>query len=162
MAAMSANPRPQKAKDARKSSSRQSLFPVNQFGTPPRARKSFVAIDETEQEPAARTTPKEDLFSDDIDYDRVFKSRPRIAQSPIFSSAVKTTGEGGSELVGDVGSDVESLHIGGFGEEEGESFDEGVTGVDLGDVDVDGEEEGEFTQAWDDSPSKARAMRVVL
>jgi hypothetical protein len=109
--------------------SRSSLFPVNQFDTP-RSRKSFEAI---EQAKSVEKTPKEDLFDDEIDYDRVFKSRPRIATSPIFSP-----------------------------EKDRFDFDDDdeVTGIDLGDVDMsDGEDAGGFTQSWADSPSR-RTGRV--
>jgi hypothetical protein len=73
------------------------------------------------------------LFDDEIDYDRVFKSRPRIATSPIFSP-----------------------------EKDRFDFDDDdeVTGIDLGDVDMsDGEDAGGFTQSWADSPSR-RTGRV--
>lgn len=143
MAAMSQNPRPQPTKDKRKSSARQSLFPVNQFDTP-RNRKSFQAIEEAK---SGGSTPKEDLFSDDIDYERVFKSRPRIAQSPVFSPAEQGFERGGEGdgVRDDEDDDVSGLGIGGV-----EDYDEGVTGVDLADVDAD-DEDG-FTKAWENSP----------
>ncbi|KAF2705709.1 hypothetical protein K504DRAFT_460412 [Pleomassaria siparia CBS 279.74] len=102
-----------------KSSARTSLFPVNQFDTP-RTRKS-IHIDE--EASSREVTPKEELFSDDIDYDRIFKSRPRIATSPVFSPP-----------------------------QNDDEFDEGVTGVDLGDVDMSDEE----NEAWENSPSKGK------
>ncbi|OAL48096.1 hypothetical protein IQ07DRAFT_682197 [Pyrenochaeta sp. DS3sAY3a] len=128
MVAMQSKPRaslaPRERRDKRKS--RQSLFPINQFDTP-RNRKSFELLEETK---GSRHTPKEELFSDEVDYDRVFKSRPRIATSPVFSP------QGGAEQDDD-------------GDEE---YEDGVTGIDLADVDVD-DEEG-FTGAWADSPSR--------
>lgn len=54
-------------------------FPVNQFETP---RK------EDSPHHSGASTPKDDLFSENADYASVFKSRPRIAQSPISSPAV--------------------------------------------------------------------------
>ncbi|KAF2489357.1 hypothetical protein BU16DRAFT_544747 [Lophium mytilinum] len=60
------------------STKRQSIFPVNQFETP---RKS-TAI---EEEPKGDSTPKEYLFSEKAEYENVFKSRPKIAVSPILS-----------------------------------------------------------------------------
>ncbi|RAQ99051.1 HAUS augmin-like complex subunit 6 N-terminus-like protein [Stemphylium lycopersici] len=109
-------------------SSRHSLFPVNQFDTP-RSRKSFESLEEKRSESIERT-PTEHLFSDEVDYDRVFKSRPRIATSPIWSP----DGRGGVE---------------------GEDPD-GVTGIDLADVDAsDDEEEG----SWMESPSRKRGFR---
>jgi hypothetical protein len=140
MLAMQSRPRqslaPSEKKDKRKSS-RNSLFPVNQFDTP-RTRKSFEIIEETKSTDPERT-PKEALFSDEIDYDRVFKSRPRIATSPIFSPA---PGDNEEE----------------YDDSEGEDPD-GVTGIDLGDVDQDEDDDG-FTKSWADSPSRMRAGKV--
>lgn len=56
---------------------RQSMFPVNQFETP----RKQVPIEEKKGD----STPKEYLFSEKADYDNVFKSRPKIAQSPVLS-----------------------------------------------------------------------------
>jgi hypothetical protein len=134
MMAMQSKPRMSMAarekKEKRKS--RQSLFPVNQFDTP-RTRKSFEAIEESISKDPERT-PKEVLFSDEIDYDRVFKSRPRIATSPIFSPPQMENEE-------EYGSDEDV---------------DGVTGIDLGDVDQDDDEDG-FTKTWADSPSRRTA-----
>jgi hypothetical protein len=115
-------------KDRRSTSGRQSLFPVNQFDTP-RNRKSFELLEQVKLETLERT-PTEVLFSDEVDYDRVFKSRPKIATSPVWGPG---------------------------GEEEDEDVD-GVTGIDLGDVDQDDDEEG-FTKSWQDSPSQKRGVR---
>jgi hypothetical protein len=137
MAAMSARPRASLGpKEKRKSSARTSIFPVNQFDTP-RNRKSFMAIEEAKS--SEQKTPKEDLFSDEVDYDRVFKSRPRIATSPVWGTP-----------------DVKGGDVSG-GEEE---FDEGVTGVDLGDVDND--EDGDYTGAWENSPSRPVGKRPLF
>jgi len=135
MMAMESKPRQSlggpRDKDKRKS--RNSLFPVNQFDTP-RTRKSFEIIEEAKSTDPERT-PKEVLLSDEVDYERVFKSRPRIATSPVFSPE-----RGGME-------------------DDGEGSDpDGVTGIDLGDVDQD-EEDG-FTGSWADSPSRVRVGKV--
>jgi hypothetical protein len=139
MLAMQSKPRqslaPHEKKDKRKS--RSSLFPVNQFDTP-RTRKSFESIEEIKSKDPERT-PKEALFNDEIDYDRVFKSRPRIATSPIFSPA-----QGGDEEE--------------YDDDDDEDID-GVTGIDLGDVDQDEDDDG-FTKSWADSPSRMRAGKV--
>lgn len=128
-------PRPKEVRKARKS--RTSLFPVNQFETPPQkqrtkrvsavshlkegaARPSFYEamdnIEEAETEGVGTgtgtSTPKEILFSDEAEYASVFKSRPRVAISPVPQS------EGNSRLLPD---DVAE------GEDEGED-DEGVGG----------------------------------
>jgi hypothetical protein len=129
MATMSQSSKPRASLAPReKRPSRSSTFPVNQFDTP-RTRKSFHAIEEAK---SAEKTPKEELFSDEIDYDRVFKSRPRIATSPIFG----TPGGDGDD-----------------GGEEYDEYDEGVTGVDLADVDC--EEDG-------DSPLKGAGKGRVM
>lgn len=138
MAAMASKPSraslaPSHSKHSRKSSARTSLYPINQFDTP-RTRKSISMIEETRTH-SGQLTPKEELFSDDVDYERIFKSRPRIATSPVFSPNV---GDG----------------------DGGDDFDEGVTGVDLADVDIsegeDGFDEGGFARAWENSPSKGK------
>lgn len=51
------------------------IYPVNQFETPGRAKV----------EPIRNSTPTEILFSPDADYSTVFKSRPKIALSPVIS-----------------------------------------------------------------------------
>jgi hypothetical protein len=139
MIAMQSKPRQslggREKKDKRKS--RQSLFPVNQFDTP-RNRKSFEIIEEAKSTDPEHT-PKEILFSDEIDYDRVFKSRPRIATSPVFSPAQN-------------GID------GQYDDEDDDDVD-GVTGIDLGDVDQDEDDDG-FTKTWADSPSRMRAGKI--
>lgn len=68
---------PQKSRRSMASKTRQSLFPVNQFETP---RKQSPI-----EKKKGDSTPKEYLFSDHADYDHVFKSRPKIAQSPVFT-----------------------------------------------------------------------------
>jgi hypothetical protein len=132
MMAMQTRPRMSKEEREKKdrrsvSGGRQSLFPVNQFDTP-RNRKSFELLEQARLESVERT-PTEQLFSDEVDYDRVFKSRPRIATSPIFSPGVE--------------------------QEDGDV--DGVTGIDLGDVDQDDEDDG-FTKSWQDSPSQKRGV----
>jgi hypothetical protein len=136
MMSMQAKPRQSLAARERKEKrrSRQSLFPVNQFDTP-RTRKSFEIIEESKSTDPERT-PKEALFSDEIDYDRVFKSRPRIATSPVFSPP-QTNDEG----------DYDDEDV------------DGVTGIDLGDVDQDEDDDG-FTKSWADSPSHKRAGKL--
>lgn len=120
-----------------KRQSRSSLFPVNQFDTP-RTRKSIGKIEEAR---SLERTPTEVLLSDKVDYDRVFKSRPRIATSPIFSPT-EVDGYGGRGE--------------GEGEREGGSegeFEDGVTGIDLGDVDRDEDYE---EASWAESPSRRK------
>jgi hypothetical protein len=60
---------------------RLSQFPVNQFETP---RKEHLS--EATLSPASNSsTPREKLFSDDVDYTSVFKTRTKIAVSPMIS-----------------------------------------------------------------------------
>ncbi len=51
------------------------VYPVNQFETPGKATA----------EPIRNSTPTEILFSPDADYSSVFKSRPKVALSPVIS-----------------------------------------------------------------------------
>ncbi|KAJ5319923.1 hypothetical protein PENANT_c040G04580 [Penicillium antarcticum] len=57
-------------------------YPVNQFVTPRKA--STRSIDELSR----ASTPQDQLFEEDAEYASVFKSRPRVALSPISSPAV--------------------------------------------------------------------------
>lgn len=54
-------------------------FPVNQFETPRKASRPKIT---------RSSTPQDKLFEEDADYASVFKSRPRVALSPISSPAV--------------------------------------------------------------------------
>lgn len=145
MAAMSLKPPASNdRKDQRKSRSRESLFPVNQFDTP-RTRKSFQALEQ--ERDSGDSTPKEVLFSDDVEYEHVFKSRPRVAHSPIFSPTQENFDSAMSDGA------IDGLGPSAYdGDDDG--FDEGVTGVDLADVDADEEDEDGFTQTWENSPSR--------
>lgn len=125
MAAMSSKSRTSLAPKERKPKRQSQVFPINQFDTPRARKPEFLTVQEEDFE----KTPKEDLFSDDVDYERVFKSRPKIATSPVFGTPAEGTDE--------------------------EDFDEGVTGVDLADVDDD-DEEDDYEQ---DSPLRRRAYR---
>jgi hypothetical protein len=69
-------------------------FPVNQFETPPRAS--------TADFPSRASTPRDELFEEEADYASVFKSRPRIALSPVTSPAVHVSPIGNFDLSGDV------------------------------------------------------------
>ncbi|KAL4742338.1 HAUS augmin-like complex subunit 6 N-terminus-domain-containing protein [Aspergillus similis] len=56
-------------------------FPVNQFETPPKPSSTYDI-------PSRASTPRDELFEEQADYASVFKSRPRIALSPVASPAV--------------------------------------------------------------------------
>ncbi|KAJ5753497.1 uncharacterized protein N7511_007650 [Penicillium nucicola] len=60
-------------------------YPVNQFVTPRKASaQSTRSIDQISR----ASTPQDQLFEEDAEYASVFKSRPRVALSPISSPAV--------------------------------------------------------------------------
>ena len=96
--------------------SRSSLYPVNPYDTPKRttARRSTVNgiseadedQDEVEGKPnpegKRNATPMEKLLSPDAEYDSVFKSRPKIALSPVISPFrdVEGVSGGSSPLAG--------------------------------------------------------------
>lgn len=78
----------------------RSSFPVNQFETPRKqSSQSHAAL-------SGRSTPRDDLFEDSADYASVFRSRPRVAHSPIISPAVHVSPLEEFDLSadGDVGS----------------------------------------------------------
>jgi len=69
--------------------SRTSVYPVNQFDTPPRkARSSTLWHDQDQSGKERKITPREELFSPEADYDSVFKPRPKVAISPKLSPFV--------------------------------------------------------------------------
>lgn len=84
MSLLPPNPTPEPHSHPRKRRGPRTSFPVNQFETP---RKSS-----TQSRPSAgrsgASTPQDKLFEEDADYASVFKSRPRVALSPISSPAV--------------------------------------------------------------------------
>ncbi|KAK2793041.1 hypothetical protein FQN52_002189 [Onygenales sp. PD_12] len=67
-------------------------FPVNQFGTPKKQAD--------EDGRSGATTPRDELFSQEADYASVFKSRPRVATSPVNSPSVHMLPmeDGGSDV----------------------------------------------------------------
>lgn len=103
-------PHPSKHKGPRPS------FAINQFETP---RKSSGQSRPSGGRSGA-STPQDKLFEEDADYASVFKSRPRVAQSPISSPAVHFSPsldeEGEFELddaadYGDVGSPLAASRV---------------------------------------------------
>ncbi|OJD17446.1 hypothetical protein AJ78_02471 [Emergomyces pasteurianus Ep9510] len=75
----SARPRQSLAPKFRKSQ----VFPTNQFETPTKGDTHTLRPGGS-----GASTPKEELFSQDADYASVFKSRPRVAMSPVISPSV--------------------------------------------------------------------------
>jgi hypothetical protein len=55
-------------------------FPINQFATPPK--------EQSEPSRSGASTPRDDLFTEEAEYASIFKSRPRVAHSPLMSPAV--------------------------------------------------------------------------
>ncbi|RAH65060.1 uncharacterized protein BO66DRAFT_359907 [Aspergillus aculeatinus CBS 121060] len=72
-------------------------FPVNQFETPRKQQPS----------PSRASTPRDELFNEEADYASVFKSRPRVAHSPIASPAVHISPIGDFDLDGSGGADID-------------------------------------------------------
>lgn len=71
-------------------------YPINQFETPIKSKALYMEADTGEQS-GIGTTPREILFSEDAEYASVFKSRPKIALSPVVSPSSEHTGEDTTE-----------------------------------------------------------------
>jgi hypothetical protein len=100
--APAAAPRSKKSSHTR---SRTSVYPINQFETPRRAGNRRSTVNGIEEEPMEKrtATPMEKLLSPDAEYDSVFKSRPKIAMSPVLTpcrDGEGLEGERSSPLVG--------------------------------------------------------------
>lgn len=81
--------------------SRTSMYPVNQFDTPPRkTRSSTISYDQDQNGNERRITPREELFSPEADYDSVFKPRPKLAVSPKLSPSGPGSGSGRPSMDG--------------------------------------------------------------
>lgn len=89
---------PQQPRRSRKS---HVSLPVNQFETPEK------------QSQTRASTPRDELFEEQADYNSVFKSRPRVAHSPIASPAVHVTplGEFGLDADEDSVGDLEEMDL---------------------------------------------------
>jgi hypothetical protein len=66
---------------ARRQTRQSQVFPINQFETPPKEQRYTPSQ-------SGASTPRDEIFSDEADYASVFKSRPRVVQSPLMSPAV--------------------------------------------------------------------------
>ncbi|KAK4888708.1 hypothetical protein LTR27_012406 [Elasticomyces elasticus] len=93
------------------SRTRSSLYPVNQFETPMKVRRSSTMIAREGKSPGVQggsgverrrrdITPREQLFSPEAEYDSVFRPRPKIRGSPTVSMSPV-----GSPRLGGGGSD---------------------------------------------------------
>ncbi|KAL4968604.1 uncharacterized protein BDV14DRAFT_144691 [Aspergillus stella-maris] len=91
---------PPQQNPTRRSRKSRVSFPVNQFETP--TKLSATPPDY----PSRASTPRDDLFEDQADYASVFKSRPRIALSPVASPVVHVSPIGNFDLNGGRGEYV--------------------------------------------------------
>ncbi|PWY73560.1 hypothetical protein BO70DRAFT_364450 [Aspergillus heteromorphus CBS 117.55] len=85
-----------KPKESFRSHRPRPSYPVNQFETP---QKQFL--------PTRSSTPRDELFEEEADYASVFKSRPRVAHSPVASPAVHISPIGDFNLNPDEDVDVD-------------------------------------------------------
>ncbi|KAK3702259.1 hypothetical protein LTR37_014970 [Vermiconidia calcicola] len=87
-----------KAKKSSHTRSRTSVYPINQFNnsSPGRERRSTVGVEEETRSKKRDFTPIEALLSPDAEYDSVFRSRPKIATSPVLSPRREMDDVGGS------------------------------------------------------------------
>lgn len=105
-------PPPQQIPKSRKSHnrSRTSVYPVNQFDTPKKDRRSTIGVEDAAKRNA---TPIEQLLSPDAEYDSVFKSRPKVAHSPVLSPYRNAEVNGSGGLDSDVGRSSPLVGVGG-------------------------------------------------
>ncbi|RMZ85088.1 hypothetical protein DV738_g104, partial [Chaetothyriales sp. CBS 135597] len=79
IAAYNAKPRPKTRAPKGRSSQN---FPTNPFETPRKSSTKALPPSSSRE-----STPRENLFSDDAESASIFKSRPKVAQSPVFRAA---------------------------------------------------------------------------
>ncbi|KAL4893018.1 HAUS augmin-like complex subunit 6 N-terminus-domain-containing protein [Aspergillus ambiguus] len=75
------NPNPGPPRESLRPRRPRSSFPVNQFETPEKQPLKSYDI-------SRGSTPRDELFEEEADYASVFRSRPRVAHSPVASPAV--------------------------------------------------------------------------
>ncbi|KKA19206.1 hypothetical protein T310_6817 [Rasamsonia emersonii CBS 393.64] len=87
---MSLLPPPRQSASFRRPPRQSQQFPVNPFETPTKQQQQQQQQQQRPEPPSrsGASTPRDELFSEDADYASVFKSRPRVANSPLFSPAV--------------------------------------------------------------------------
>ena len=81
MAASSALAEASAMKAKPKSNRMSQLYPINQFETQEKPAQRLSVLSPVSND----STPRENLFSEDAEYTSVFKSRPKIVQSPMLS-----------------------------------------------------------------------------
>lgn len=120
------NPSYHPSKQARKSTQYHprpsQTFPVNPFQTPLPSAAKVAAPTTMSLSPrleSGSSTPRDSLFSEDADYASVFKSRPRVAQSPRESLSPQRSGKGRMDEEGEEGEEEE------WGEEDNKDDGEG-------------------------------------
>ncbi|EED20744.1 conserved hypothetical protein [Talaromyces stipitatus ATCC 10500] len=95
---------PRESLAARRQSQR---FPINQFATPPK--------EQPEPSRSGASTPRDELFTEEAEYASIFKSRPRVAHSPLMSPAVHVgfdDGDDGEDYMEDSESALDLALIG--------------------------------------------------
>ena len=108
-----APPPPTKTKKSSHTRSRTSIHPINQFDTPKKlARRSTIGVEEGDDR-MRKVTPLEQLLSPDAEYDSVFKSRPKIALSPVLTPRRDGGSVSMDSLDGDVGRSSPLVGVGG-------------------------------------------------
>lgn len=75
------NPNPRPPRESLGPRRPRASFPVNQFETPEKQHPHAYDI-------SRASTPRDELFEEEAEYSSVFKSRPRVAHSPLASPAV--------------------------------------------------------------------------
>ncbi|KAL1297047.1 hypothetical protein AAFC00_004636 [Neodothiora populina] len=105
-------------------------FPVNQFETPRKSRSISYHVEPPNTDVAdsvvipsmsnrEETTPNANLFSEDAEYASVFKSRPKIAVSPVLSpiafDSVSGFDSSGASRAGGFDQRLDSSPLGAFG-----------------------------------------------
>ncbi|GAB7351168.1 hypothetical protein MBLNU459_g1618t1 [Dothideomycetes sp. NU459] len=93
-----------KRRKSKRGHSRSSLYPVNQFETPVKSTRKNTDFDDDEHSrDTTETTPRETLFAEEAEYESVFKSRPKVALSPLLSPALDDLSQLDSSPLGELG-----------------------------------------------------------
>lgn len=88
------NSRSRQSLAAQREMRQSQYFPVNQFSTPPKEKP--------ESSRSGASTPRDEIFSEEAEYASIFKSRPRVALSPLMSPAIHANDDDETEeYVGD-------------------------------------------------------------
>lgn len=81
-----------------------SIHPINQFETPVKpTRSETISNDDVLLEDSTEVTPRENLFSEEAEYESVFKSRPKIGMSSVMSPSLDEMSQLDSSPLGELG-----------------------------------------------------------